>query len=1032
MKYIFYLLLFTFINTTLFSQEYKVQEIKKIRIQGTVKDSENKLPVVGATVIVKGTSNGTVVDTNGNFTIAVNINDIILISSVGYITKEYKVKDDKKINILLSPDLISISEVAVVGYGTQERRDLTGSVTSIKMDNIKQPSISIDNALNGQVAGVQINSSSGTPGSATAITIRGITSLSADNNPLFIIDGVPVYGSGGYSTTSFQSGSVAAMSIGGNYVSGQIGDNSEFERNPLANLNSEDIESIEVLKDSYATAIYGSRGAAGVILITTKRGKKGAPKVNVKISKSVAVPVGIPDVINGEKYVEFYNKFYNEEKYKSGINTNWFDKVSHAAISDEISANVTAGTDKSNYFMSLSYVGRGSYIINNDFKRYTSRINYEYKSSDRFKFGNHITLSYTKNNALNAAGVYRNSIVAAPNVPVYKDNGDYAFVQSKSNFFNPFAKAKHDKNYVNDKRVIGNIYVKYNICTGIFLKSEFGVDFMASKAYNRNMSYENYPLLKGGSASQTNIQNIKYVINNTANINKEFGKHFFNGVLGQSFETSQEDYVRISGSNFPTNSVLSIQQAKNKHVGGAITKEWAMVSFFARLNYRFRDKYLAGVTYRLDGSSRFNKNERYVGFPSFSAGWRISEENFMNSISWIDDLKIRTSLGFSGISGSGGYYGHQGQYILKPNASVYGNTNILEVKQPSNPDLKWEKTITLDLGIDIKLLKDKINIAFDYYNKESRDMLISSAVPLYNGYSSQIQNIVDMVNSGIELTINTTNINKAFKWSSGFNIAKNKNKVTKLNLVGYHPGGAQTGYAFYKKGESATAWFLYDWVGVDPDNGNPQWRYDDGSISYIPPESITSNEAYQNKFIMGDRLPKFSGGLTNIFSYKNFELNTLISFSIGGKIMNGTLAELLTYTDDKDRNLSSRINDMWIISGHKTDIPKMKNKSIISGGYGGKTDYTVSRRTDRFLEDGSFIRLKNISLSYNINSNFVNKLNMRSINVFMVATNLFTITNYSGPDPEVSSFGSSAIYAGNDELTIPQQKSIRLGIKLGF
>ncbi|NOU59314.1 SusC/RagA family TonB-linked outer membrane protein [Marinifilum caeruleilacunae] len=1021
-----------FLNLNIHAQTYKQQEVKTKHLTGTVVCSSDKTPIVGATVIVKGTTNGAAVDFDGKFEIHANEGDILVISSIGFISKEIKVTQKAHYQVALDTDNVSLSEIAVIGYGVQERRDLTGAVTSINVEALEQPALSIDNALAGQVAGVQINSSSGTPGSATAITIRGITSLAADNNPLFIIDGVPVYGAGGYSTTSFESGSIAAVAIGGNSAAGQIGANSEFERNPLANLNMDDIESVEVLKDAYATAIYGSRGAAGVILITTKKGKKGAPKVNFNISTSLATPVDVPDVLSGPEYANFYNSYYGNNDKVNNINTDWFDEATRIAITNNVSATVSAGSEKDNYFLSLSYLDQDSYVTNNDFKRYTARINYEYKSSEKLRFGNNITLTYTDNNAINAGQVYRNALIAAPNVPVRHENGDYAFVQSNTDFFNPIAKAKDDINYVRDKRIIGNLYAEYKALSWLTLRSEFGVDFMASKAYNRNLSYDASPLLEGGSASQSNIQNIKYVINNTATVYKEMGDHVINGVLGQSFETSEEDYTRITGTDFPTNSVMSIEQADSRRVDGALTQEWAMVSFFARMNYRWKDKYLAGVTYRIDGSSRFNKNERYVGFPSFSAGWRISNENFMVPYTWIDDLKIRASLGFSGISGSGGYYGHQGQYVLKDNASKYGSTNILEVKQASNPDLKWEKTQTLDWGVDMSLFQSKLKLSFDYYIKKSVDMLISSSVPLYSGYSSQTQNLVDMENKGFEISLNTLNVNKEFKWSTNLNVARNTNKVTKLNLDGYQPGGAEIGYAYYQVGESATAWFLYDWHSVDPLTGNPLWRYADGTISKTPPESITQNEAYDNKFVMGDRLPEITGGITNVFSYKNFELNTLFAFSYGGKIMNGTRAELLTYSDNKDRNLSSDILNEWIIAGHQTDIPKKNNQSIITGSTGGKTDYTVSRQSDRFLEDGSFIRLKNISLSYRFNKDRIKRLGLRSLVLYVKGSNLATWTKYKGPDPEVSAFGSSAIYAGNDELTIPQQKAIQIGIKVGL
>ncbi|MCZ4695401.1 TonB-dependent receptor [Ancylomarina euxinus] len=1045
MNKIFYILfsfLLTISSLGVQAQITKAQELKNLKITGTLKCSEDNQPVVGATIIVKGTTNGVAADFDGNFTIVANHDDILLISSIGYASTEIKIGTKTHFDLSLSPDNVSLKEIAVIGYGVQERRDLTGAVSSVNIEQIEQVAVSVDNALAGQIAGVQVNSASGTPGSATAITIRGITSLSADNNPLYIIDGVPVYGVGAGASTSFQSGGVPMVAMGGNSTSGSIGATSEFERNPLASLNMEDIESIEVLKDAYATAIYGSRGAAGVILITTKKGKKGAPKVDFNISTSVAEPVGVPDVLSGDQYVDFYNDYYsaysNKENYFSkSANTDWFDAAIRTAVTTNVSATVSAGTDKSTYFLSLAYLDQDSYVINNDFQRYSARINYEYKSSEKFRFGNNLTLSSTDNNSLNSGSVYRNSLLASPHTPIKDEYGDYVFVQSNKDRFNPIAKAKEDINFIKDKRVIGNLYAEYKALSWLTLRSEVGMDLMSSKSYNRNKEYkglndqEETVVIIDGSASQTNINNLKLVVNNTASIYKEFGEHVFNGVVGQSFEKSQEDYVRISATDFPTNDVLSIGSANEPRVDGAVLREWAMVSFFGRMNYRWKDKYMAGVTYRVDGSSRFNKNERYVGFPSFSAGWRISNENFMERYTWLDDMKLRASLGFSGISGSGGYYGNQGQYVSRENAKQYGNSNILEVQQASNPDLKWEKTQTVDVGLDLSLFDSKVSLIVDYYNKKSIDMLIESSVPLYSGYSSQTQNIVDMENEGIEVSLSTVNIDKEFKWTSNLNFAKNTNKITKLNLDGYVAGDATIGYAYYKVGESSTAWFLYDWHGVDPLTGNPLWKYADGSISTTAPASINNKEEYDNKFIMGDRMPDFTGGFTNIFSYKNWELNTLLSFSYGGKIMNGTRAELLTYTDNKNRNLSTEILDEWIIAGHKTEIPKKVNKSTPPKGVGG-IDYTVSRQTDRFLEDGSYIRLKNISLSYRFNPDIIRKIGLRSLVLYAKGSNLVTWTNYSGPDPEVSAFGSSATYAGNDELTIPQQKAIQIGVKIGL
>ncbi|MCT4616086.1 MAG: SusC/RagA family TonB-linked outer membrane protein [Marinifilaceae bacterium] len=1035
-----YIIFFCLLSSNIFAQSQKAQksqEIKKIHISGTVISEADKQPVIGGTVLVKGTTNGVAVDLDGKFKIVANRGDFLVVSCIGFVTQEVKVDGKNKYNIKLKADNVALKEIAVVGYGIQERRDLTGSVTSIKVDAIDNSALSIDNALSGQVAGVQINTSSGVPGSATAITIRGITSLGADNNPLFVIDGVPVYGTGGSATTSHDAGSVPMVGVDGGGASGTINIKSEFERNPLANLNMDDIESIEVLKDAYATAIYGSRGATGVILITTKKGKKGKPKVDINMSTAFASPVGTPDVMNGDQYATIYNTLADEvvgkERVSSGKNTDWFDAVSQTAITYKLGARVTAGTDKSSYFLSLSYLDRDSYIKKNDFQRYTARINYNYKSSEKLRFGSNVSVSYTDNNSLNSASVYRNSFLAPPNMDIKDEIGNYNFPTPKTgNATSPAATAETGINYVQDKRVLGNLYAEYKIKPWITYKSEFGLDLITTKSYNRTLDHPNSPHLKGGDASQTDVQNLKYVFNNTATIFKEFDEHQINAVFGQSFEKSMENTIRIRGSEFPSNSVMSIGSAIKQRVDEARYQDWAMLSFFGRVNYRLKDKYLFGVTYRVDGSSRFNENERFVGFPSFSAGWRISQEDFMQPYVWLNDLKLRASLGFSGISGSSrDYYGNVGRYTLrKAQDKKYGDKLILEYSQPSNPDLKWEKTRTLDIGLDMSLFEHRLEANIDYYYKQSIDMLTSSAVSYTTGFSSQQQNIVDMYNTGLEVSLNALVVDREIKWSANFNMAYNKNEITALNYGDISVGDFALGENIKKINCSATTWFLYDWVGVDPMTGNPLWKYEDGSTGTTPSQKRNEKERpLKDKFDMGDRLPKLTGGLTNTLSYRNWNLTFLTSFSFGSKIMNGTKASLYQYTSNAQPNLSPDILNYWLLPGHKTDIPKLNHSSYDANA---NMDYSLSRESDRFLESGDFVRLKNVSLSYNIPIQKLKKYGLNKANVFLKATNIYTWTDYSGPDPEVNAFGSSAITSGMDELTIPQQKSIEIGIRLGL
>ncbi len=1027
----------------------KAQTLKTIIVKGKVIGEEDKEPIFGATVLVKGTYNGVATDFDGSFQIRANIGDVLIISSIGFITQEFKIKDEKNISILLKSDLQSLTEIMVIGYGVQERRDLTGSIGSVKAADIDKTSMSFDNALAGKISGVQISSSSGAPGGATSITIRGISSLSPNsNNPLIVIDGVPIYGTDrGNNTTGFERTSIPAMGFGGTQVTSTLPNKSEFERNPLSMLNPNDIESIEVLKDAYATAIYGSRGAAGVILVTTKKGTTGKPRINVNFSTTISDPIKLPSLLNAQQYSDFQSQYSNRSSldYPVGTEeTNWLNDIIRTGVTTNANASIAAGTDKMKYFFSFSSLKQEGYINNQDYEKQNARINVDYNLSDKLKFGTNVTINFADNNALNSQSIYRNAVLKAPNVPSKTNLGTYyfGFEPNVSGLIdNPLAQANRDINYVKDNRAIGKIFLEYKPLKWLTLKSEAGIDNFNSEAYSRLISR---PDIEGGNATQTTNQNRKFVINNTASVVKVFNNvHSINSVIGQSFETSREQRISIWGRKFHSDEVLAIGHAGERGVSSTATQEWALFSVFARLNYQYNHKYLAGVTYRVDGSSRFNKNNRYIGFPSFSFGWRASEEDFMKNISWVDELKFRGSVGFTGIDGTSGYYGNQGQYLLQSIAGMqfqYAGSPLLQVVQPNNPNLKWENTRTLDLGVDFSMLRGKLTLQVDYYHKKVTDMLYSSAVPWYLGYGSQNQNIGDMQNTGFEVELYSENINiNSFKWTTNFNISRNSNKILKLNYGGSNKedfesgavNAAQFGYKYLAEGQPAGQFFLYDWAGINPLTGNPLWNLPDGTQTETPPASLNNSVQYRKP--MGDALPDFYGGLTNTFSYKNWKLDAFFTFSYGSQLYNGTKALLMTYSTTAANNLTTDILDYWKIIGHQTDIPKINNNSIVSyNGGSGATDYTVGRDSDRFLEDASYIRLKSINLSYDLPKKWLANNFIENLNIYVQGNNLLTFTKYSGQDPEVSAFGSSALFSGYDELTMPQSKSLSVGVNIGF
>lgn len=544
----------------------------------------------------------------------------------------------------------------------------------------------------------------------------------------------------------------------------------------------------------------------------------------------------------------------------------------------------------------------------------------------------------------------------------------------------------------------------------------------------------------GGEASQSTDQNIRWVINNVLTANHTFpGGHHINAIAGQSFETSNENNNSVYGTGFPSNSILSIGAATKKVVGSSLEQQWALNSYFTRLNYDYRNKYLAGFTYRVDGSSRFAANHQYVGFPSFALGWVPSEENFLKNTKWINQLKLRSSLGISGTDGGAGYYGDQGQYQFALYGATYGNNNIINVSQPANPNLKWETTYTYDFGVDATLFNSRLIATFDYYNKQTKDAILSSGLPGFMGFTSQVQNLADMNNKGLELTINSIDVkNRNFEWSTNFNISRNINIIKKLHKIDGLDLAAQIeadGGRFWLPGHSATEFFMYQWAGVDPQTGNPLWKDNTGKTRNVPITYYTDGNEYEGQRVAsGDAMPKFYGGFGNTFTYKGFELNAFFSFAYGNKMFNGEKAALYGYTSSsysgvQANNLSPDLLNYWKTPGQQTNIPALINASnYLSAGFGSSYDYTLGRDISRFLEDASFLKLRTLTLAYSFKKNAVKYVN--DLKVFLEADNVWILTKYSGIDPEVSAYGSSALSSGYDELTMPSPRVYRVGVKI--
>lgn len=1033
---------FLILCLTLFSMTVARAQ-SRVTVTGKVED-EGGLPLPAAAVFVKGTRHGTVTKEDGTYSLTVDGNAVLTYSSLGYITEEQPVKGRGVISVVLKEDKNMIAETIVTGYSKQERRDITGAISSVALPEIVSSGHSVDQLLAGRAAGVFVSASSGALGSANLLTIRGVTSIMGDNNPLYVVDGVPIYGTDRNSNSvSTTGGVIPGVALGGMSTGGgtlQYDDdmiNQNYERNPLLALNPEDIESIEILKDAYATAIYGSRGAAGVILITTRKGSAERSQVSVNYSLSLDTPMGKIPVLNGDEYAQVYSMYYPSGSYKfqRGVNTDWVDAVTRTAVSHKASASVNGGTDKIRYFISLGYSDAQSYVIANNMRNYNGRINLTSRLSKHLTVGANMSMSKNDNSALEASKVYNYALKKAPNIPIRDEKGNffYGFAPYNSigsmEAYNPVAIALNNQSLLKDTRSIGNVYAELRLLDWLSVKSEAGMDFNYSSTYTKVPELpESMSAVPNNHASELIRQNFRFVNNNTINLNYlTKGKTFWQAVIGQSYEMSNEYGATIYGSDFFSPDLVGVGAAQNKRVADSGTSRWALFSAFARGNVTIRNKYIAGITYRLDGSSRFNRNHRYLSTPSLSLGWRLSEENFAKKkLPWLDDFKVRASVGWQSKDAYNSYYGAQATYVL---SNVrYGGSTYLKMSQPGNVNLSWEKTITYDAGIDASFLDRRIELTVDYYYRKTVDMLFASDVPGYTGYAKQDQNIADMRNSGIEVRIVSKNVQtRDWGWLTTLNLSRNTNKILKLNFEGNQLDQLNTTFKYYAVGYPVAQWYLHQWAGVDPATGDPLWRYNDGTVSTTAPASDWKH-SQENKAVMGTALPTFYGGLTNTVTFRNLELNMLFSFSLGGRMINATKADLMNYASNNAFNLHRDILKMWQLPGQQTDVPKLANNSI-QGNY----DYTSAVTTTRYLEKSDYLRLKNIELSWSMGPALLSKVKfIKHLRVYALVTNLFTLTPYSGLDPETSAFGSSAISAGYDYMTMPQSRSYQFGTRITF
>lgn len=992
-------------------------------IRGTVAEASGE-PLAGATVRVAATpEQGTVTDMNGVFTITASPDDVLIISFIGYRSQEILVGDRTEIDVILQVDQQLLSEVVVVGYGVQTRSDLTGSIASVSADEIaNQPVASLDAALQGRASGVFVSSPSGTPGGGITMNIRGQTSLSASSEPLYVIDGVPII----------------SEDLSGLFSGGQA-------TNSLADLNPNDIASIEILKDASATAIYGSRGANGVVLITTRRGEAGQSRIGFNMYTGFQNITNQVDMMSSQEFLHMMNDAAIQDNRDLGTNysdthvsdiwgydpndpdiqnTRWYDEIFRTSAVSNYELTASGGTDHTRYFTSLSYFDQEGVQLGTGFERISARVNLDTQVTDWLDFGTNITLNRTiqdrtiNDNSL--YGVVINTLAGDPLMPVFEDDGSYA---DPFNYFgwwmldNPVLIAEEYQRYTRTVRGLGTIFGTATITDGLTFRSSLSIDYTSldDEAYTPIISRESRNAQSNGFGNYLTTQDFTWLIENYLSyVNTFASQHNVNAVVGTSFQSSNRNFSSINAQGFPSDQFTKLSVAAQVTSASTSGTSWGLASYFFRGNYSFDNRYLITTTGRLDGSSRFGDNFRYGFFPSGSVAWRMTNESFMENQTIFSELKPRISYGITGNQEGIGNFASRGLFGV----SDYRSTPTLVPTQLSNADLTWESTKQLDIGIDIGLLDDRVTISADYFIKTTDDLLLNRLIPGISGFSSVTENVGKVENRGFEFDIRGAILSgRDLTWTSSFNISFIRNEVLELVVDDQILNDSH----ILSVGQPIGTFHLIDHEGVDPATGNMRW------IDVNGDGVIDSGD----RRTVGNAQPDFFGGWSNSFTYKGFDLNFLLQFTYGNKIFNHSRASYENLGWSRigipgifplpDGNNHKLADNRWMQPGDETDIPRA-----------GLTNKNWREYSSRWLEDGSYLRLKTLTLGYNFSPDIVNRLGMSNLRLYFQGQNLLTFTNYTGLDPEVNQNARNPLVAGSDFGTHPQVRTISFGINLEF
>lgn len=970
------------------------------KIEGNVKDHSGA-PVIGATVMVKGTTTGTITDFDGNFSIDAEEGALLEFSYIGYQSQQLKAKSGSLMSVVLSEDTELLDEVVVVGYGVQKKSDLTGSVGSVKAKDIqKMPVASVDQALQGRVSGVQITTANGAPGASTTIRIRGGNSINAGNEPLYVIDGI----------------------IGG-------GD--------LSTINPQDIASIEILKDASSTAIYGSRGANGVVLITTKRGEGvDGTQVSYNGYYGIQTPVKMLDMLSGPEAAAYQNEY---AKYY-GMSNMPFADISNVANTDiqsyifrdiapmtDHNINLSNSTKDGNYFLSLNYFNQEGIMYNTGFERYQVRFNIDRNIGKTFKMGATLTASFTNKDNPTLNGM----LGQLPTAPMYNEDGSYFSIHQVSGktYDNPMAKRDGVLNETRKLRSIGNVYGQLTLFKNLILKSSWGWDL----SYSKQNQYQSVSLptriynKTGGGATVDTQFPITYQNENTLNYMVDFGEHSINVLGGFTWQKYSYEFLKASGSGFKNDasSYHALETAdpltRDMQTGES---QWGLMSYLFRINYSYKNKYMFTTSGRYDGSSRLSDGNKWAFFPSVALAWRASEEEFIKNMNLFSNLKVRLSYGSSGSQSIDPYSTFD---RLTSGTTAIGGQEVVTFYPglSANKDLSWEKTNQVDFGIEAGFLNNRINLELDYYYKRTNDLLLSQEIPYQTGFASMLKNIGSVENQGVELSLRTLNVdNPNFTWSSTLSLASNRNKVLDLGGKDFIENGLGSRLIV---GEPIGSFWGIKYLGLWEEGEIPEGSKHlpgDPKLEDLNSDGIIDISDGQ---LIGNAEPKFYGGFGNDFTYKRFTLSMFFDFSYGNQIYD---LQGATLESGFNSNLYGHNRDYWSEDNPDGKYPRPGSAhEYIFATYAGGGAEGDHGGCDYFLHDGSFLRLKNLNIQYDIP---IRSKSIKSLQVYTTMSNLFTWTPYFGYSPDVNAEGTSSTRRGFDDNVYPQSRSFLLGLKAVF